>query len=607
MSKINKNSLVKALYLLEARDRRKLIGITVIQVAISLLDLVGVLFLGIVGSIAVSGLQGALPGSRIQQVLEMLNLSGFVFQKQIAVLGAIAVVFLVGRTMISVFLTRKVMFFLSRRGAVISSNIISKLLNTSLTSIQSRSTQEILYATTRGVDLIVLQVLAMVSILISDFALLFIMSIGLLVVDPITALMTLSMFSFVGIYLYRHMRIKAVYLGESNSKLTITSSERIVEVINSFRELLVRGRREHYATEITSLRLKLSEASAESAFMPFISKYVIESVVIVGGVVIVTFQFLVSDATHAISTLTIFMAAGTRIAPSVLRVQQSLIQVKSSLSAAEPTFKLAEELNHVQISQAEYREIDFNHNNFIPKISLKALSMSYQGSTKRVLQDIDLEIEPGSLVAFVGPSGSGKTSLIDVLLGVIPFDQGSIKISGLTPSDVIKKWPGAIAYVPQEVSITSGTLRENIALGFPIELATNELLDDIIKKSLLKDLICSLPDGLDSQLGERGSRVSGGEKQRIGIARALFTNPKLLVLDEATSALDGANEEKISLALHGLRGTKTLILVAHRLSTVRSADLVIYLDHGQILAMGTFEEVRKSVPDFDHQANLMGI
>ena len=197
MSKINKNSLFKALYLLEARDRRKLIGITIIQVAISLLDLVGVLFLGIVGSIAVSGLQGALPGSRIQQVLEMLNLSGFVFQKQIAVLGAIAVAFLVGRTMISVFLTRKVMFFLSRRGAVISSNIISKLLNTSLTSIQSRSTQEILYATTRGVDLIVLQVLAMVSILISDFALLFIMSIGLLVVDPITALMTLTMFSFV--------------------------------------------------------------------------------------------------------------------------------------------------------------------------------------------------------------------------------------------------------------------------------------------------------------------------------------------------------------------------------------------------------------------------
>jgi ABC-type multidrug transport system fused ATPase/permease subunit len=288
-------------------------------------------------------------------------------------------------------------------------------------------------------------------------------------------------------------------------------------------------------------------------------------------------------------------------------VQQSLIQVKSSLSAAEPTFKLVEELDQVQIYHSEYSEIDFNHDNFIPKISLRALSMSYPGSATKVLQDIDLEIEPGSLVAFVGPSGSGKTSLIDVLLGVIPFDQGSIRISGLTPSDVIKKWPGAIAYVPQEVSITSGTLRENIALGFPIELATNELLDDIIKTSLLEDLICSLPDGLDSQLGERGARVSGGEKQRIGIARALFTNPKLLVLDEATSALDGANEEKISLALQGLRGTKTLILVAHRLSTVRSADLVIYLDHGQILAMGTFEEVRQSVPDFDHQANLMGI
>jgi ABC-type multidrug transport system fused ATPase/permease subunit len=607
MSRLSKSNLRKAFYLLEARDRKKLIGITIIQIAISLLDLLGVLFLGLVGAIAVSGLQGALPGSGVLRILEILNLSDFVFQKQVAALGALAVLFLVGRTIISVFLTRKVMFFLSRRGAVISSNIISKLLNTSLTSIQSRSTQEVLYATTRGVDLIVLQVLAMTSILISDISLLFVLSVGLLLVDPVTALMTLLMFSFVGAYLYHHMRMKAVYLGASNSKLTITSSERIVEVINSFRELLVRGRREHYATQIASLRLQLSEASAESAFMPFISKYVIESVVIVGGVFIGTFQFLVSDATQAITTLTIFMAAGTRIAPSVLRVQQSLIQIKSSLSAAQPTLNLVDELDQVHISHLELGKIDFEHHNFSPKIILNGLSMSYPGNAKKILQDIHLEIDPGSLVAIVGPSGSGKTSLIDVLLGVIPFDQGSIEISGLTPSEVVKEWPGAIAYVPQEVSITSGTLRENIALGFPSELATNELLNDIVKTSLLGDLISSLPDGLDSYLGERGARVSGGEKQRIGIARALFTNPKLIVLDEATSALDGESEDKISLALQSLRGSKTLILVAHRLSTVRNADLVIYLDHGRILAIGTFEDVRQSVPDFDHQANLMGI
>jgi ABC-type multidrug transport system fused ATPase/permease subunit len=164
-----------------------------------------------------------------------------------------------------------------------------------------------------------------------------------------------------------------------------------------------------------------------------------------------------------------------------------------------------------------------------------------------------------------------------------------------------------MSYVPQDVVIAAGTIRENIALGYPPKEATDELVKSALKIANLEKLIASLPDGINTQVGERGTRISGGQRQRLGIARAMFTRPKLLVLDEATSALDGETEIEISEAIRALRGVTTVIMIAHRLSTVREADIVVYMDNGNVIATGTFEEVRDLVPDFDRQAKLMGL
>jgi ABC-type multidrug transport system fused ATPase/permease subunit len=193
------------------------------------------------------------------------------------------------------------------------------------------------------------------------------------------------------------------------------------------------------------------------------------------------------------------------------------------------------------------------------------------------------------------------------LLGVLEPESGSVHVSGLAPLDAISKWPGAIAYVPQDVLVVNGTVRENVALGYPVESVTDELVNDAIRMASLSEFINDLPNGLDTNLGERGAKISGGQRQRIGIARALFTKPKFLVLDEATSALDGGTEENISADINKLKGFTTVVLIAHRLSTVRDADLVLYLEKGKIIASGTFEEVRSIIPDFDRQARLMGL
>jgi ABC-type multidrug transport system fused ATPase/permease subunit len=171
----------------------------------------------------------------------------------------------------------------------------------------------------------------------------------------------------------------------------------------------------------------------------------------------------------------------------------------------------------------------------------------------------------------------------------------------------VNKWPGAISYVPQDVAIAAGTIRENVAMGYPISEATDELVISALKVAKLDDFVESLPEGLDAQVGERGTKISGGQRQRLGIARAMFTRPHLLVLDEATSSLDGETESDISTAINSLRGSTTVIMIAHRLSTVRNADIVVYLDNGKIISTGTFEEVRRSVADFDSQAKLMGL
>jgi ABC-type multidrug transport system fused ATPase/permease subunit len=155
--------------------------------------------------------------------------------------------------------------------------------------------------------------------------------------------------------------------------------------------------------------------------------------------------------------------------------------------------------------------------------------------------------------------------------------------------------------------VVSGTIRENVALGYPLSEATDELVESALKIVHLEKFVADLPQGVDTEVGERGARLSGGQRQRLGITRAMFTRPMLLVLDEATSSLDGETEAGISDAIHGLRGSTTVVMIAHRLSTVRNADIVVYMSEGRVLATGTFTEVRLAVPDFDHQAKLMGL
>ena len=601
------SSLRRALRILSPTDQRKIFLVSILQIILGFLDLLGVLAIGLLGTLSVSGLESNVQGDGVSKVLRILRIQNYEFQTQVGILVAAATVLLVGRTLLSMYFTRRVLVFLSQRGARISAELISRLLSQPLLIVQSRTTQEMLYSVTIGVERVVIQVLASSVVWVSDFSLLILLIIGIFILDPVTGAATILIFLATGFFLFKLLHVRAGLLGATNTQLNIASNEKIVEVFASYRESVVRDRRNYYAREIGSIRFKLANAAAEISFLPYVSKYVIETTVVVGALIIGGLQFILNDASHAVAILAVFLAAGTRIAPAALRMQQGTISIKSGLGASATTLDLVDALGKNPINYDSNDVPDTEHKGFMPEVSMTDVFLTYPNQVTPAVSNVNIKIPIGKFVAIVGPSGAGKTSLVDILLGILIPDEGTVSISGMPPQIAIPKWPGAISYVPQDVVIAEGTIRENVALGYPSEEATDALVMSALKVAHLEQFITTLPHGIDTQVGERGAKISGGQRQRLGIARAMFTRPSLLVLDEATSSLDGETEATISDSLQELHGSTTVIMIAHRLSSVRNADIVVYMDSGNILATGTFEEVRRIIPNFDRQSRLMGL
>ena len=600
-------AIKRSLTVFGRKEKRKIFYVLIIQVILAGLDLVGVVILGLLGSRVISGTANQPTGNRTAEALTLLNLIDKPLRTQVFYLGLIAFIVFSFKTACSLVLTRRSVFFLSRRAAIISSTLVAKLLSQSILVVQRDSYQKTIHTLTYGVSTIAVNILGALIYLVSDVAMLIILILGLFIIDPAISLLTILMFGSIAVLLYKFLNLKIKNLGDQQLDLTIASNEKIEEVLESYRELVVRNRRSYYSEEISNLRMKLANLMALNTFYQNLSKYLLEMTLIFGIVVISVIQFATQSASRAAAVMSIFLAASTRIGPGVMRIQQVALNLKVSTAMATPAFDLIDQLKNVKPISGSMDWDKPNYEDFTSSISVKDLSFSYPGSSKNAIDSLNLIIPEGSLTAIVGPSGSGKTTLVDLLLGILEPKFGSVLISGLEPQVAISKWPGSISYVPQNTVTVNGTIEENVLLGYKINPKYEQYVDDALEAADLTDFVNTLPLGKKTAVGEKGTKLSGGQRQRIGIARALFTKPKVLVLDEATSSLDSITESKISHAIQELKGTVTVIVIAHRLSTVKFADQVIYMSKGKVEAHGTFEELRRKVPDFDLQANLMGL
>ena len=597
----------KVFLLIEKTDRRKIYAITLIQIFSNFLDLIGVALLGVLGSLAITGSASRDPGSRVASVLKFLNIYEMSVQKQAIALGVLAAIFLVTKTLFSLLFARRTMYFLSYRSAKITENLISKLLSQSLQSIKKNSVQENITALTGGVGNIVNSIIGATIFTISDLSLTIIMLFGLFYVDPLICLLTVVLYGGIAVILYLLLNKRVQKLGVNQAKMAIHNQEMIREILGTYREAVVGSKRPYYIQEVRKHQFSIAKNAAEFNFFPNISKYVLEITLIIGIFIISGIQFYKYSAEHSVAILSIFLISSARIAPAILRVQQSMIQMKGSIGMAAPALKLIDQLQDVKLPQLTVNKFTINHEELKNDIVLKNINFNYNDNKKFNVNDVNLFIEAGTVNAIVGRSGAGKTTLVDILLGVLSPTSGEILVAGISPNDIITTFPGALAYVPQDVFIINGTIRDNVCLGYNKKSIPTELINKALEKAQLSDFVDNLPSKLDTYIGDNGSKLSGGQKQRLGIARALITEPKILVMDESTSSLDGETENNLTNAIISLKGKTTLILIAHRLSTVRNADKIIYMEDGQIIASGSFNEVRERVPDFDKQSKLMGL
>jgi ABC-type multidrug transport system fused ATPase/permease subunit len=597
----------KVLLILDKRDRLKLFLVLLINMFLAFLDLLGVALIGVASAVLIRGLQGLAAGDQVTRFLELLNLDGLPLQVLLILLGGSAIFFFILKTILSVYFLRKTFRYMSTRNAQISSSLVSKMLNRPVEKIYSKSIQHQIYNVTGGVETLVGGVITSLVVIAADLVLLLVMIVGLMAVDPITSVGTFIVFTGIGFLLYFLLHKRVANLTTKSAYQNIYFNQKISEGINSFRDLFIKGGREFYVNEIRKTKMQLAGYEAELKFIPNISKYTIEISVILGIALISGIQFYLFDSNRAIAVISVFLAASTRIAPAIIRLQQNVIAVKSSLSAAKPTFDLIDELIGIEELERVETVISTNHADFSPRVKLSNLKFTYSDAVENTIQDISLEIGEGKFIAFVGPSGGGKSTLIDLILGLLAPSSGSISISDLTPVDAIKKWPGSIGYVPQDVFIENSTVKENICLGFNPESVSDDLVWKALQLADLSDFVKGLEGQLSYRISDAGKNLSGGQRQRLGIARALLTKPKIVIFDEATSALDAETENRVSESILKLTGECTVIFIAHRLSVVRSADMIYYIDKGKIVSQGTFEELRKLNADFNNQANFMGI
>lgn len=579
------------------RERRRLLLLILIQVLVNFIDLIGIGLLGLVGAITVAGIQSQSASPTILTILNTFGLENESFQMQVSVLAVVATSLLVSRTLISLYLSRRTFLYFARKSIVFSQSILQDTFRKGFERSRSTSTQGFIYSTTSGCDVLMIGVFAQSTVLVSDIALLIFMGIGVFILQPATALVSIIIFGSAGAYMHLVLNKKSKSLGQSGAAQAVVNGRKVQELLGSFREIYAANRSFEFITEIGKMRKVSTDNQAEINYLPIVNKYFLETTLLVGAFSVSAIEFVLKDAETAVSALAIFLAAGSRIAPALLRVQQNLLNIRNSLGGAAPTISKLLEIDNFDIRESQNHE---TLTELPPQVRFEAVSFSYQNSNDQVIRNVSFNIGAGQTFAISGPSGSGKTTLVDLMLGLLSPQHGSIEINGINPRTSIEDSLITVSYVPQEVQLLSGSFMENVALGVPITEVDLERLSMAIEKAQLSGVVKSLSEGIKTKIGEEGILLSGGQKQRVGIARALYSNAKLIILDEPTSALDGETEEFIASAIESLRGGATVVVIAHRLNTLKNVDKLLYIVNGSIAAEGTFDEVRSKIPNFDY-------
>jgi ATP-binding cassette subfamily C protein len=595
--------LKKALAFMSKSERASFFVFICARALVALLDLIGILSIGLIAtSIAILLTQDQTNSGSTSIgpiTIPTLNL------EWVPIITGLVLVLFATKAIFSVILTRQLAFFLAKVEARAAWVITQNAFGKGLEGARLNSREEILFAVQNGSPSAFNNILNSVGTLAAEGFLFTLVLVTFSLVNPVVSLGAVIYFGVVGIFIQLFIGRKMQTTADQLAKSVVEANTGISDLGEVLREATVLGRRKFFYDQVLKSRLGASGNAANQFALMYMPRYIVETALIVAVTIFVMLQVFNGEIQSSAATIGIFLSGGLRLTSSLLPLQSALLIIKQAIPPANRALDLLTS-NEQSVTTHETTTNQKPVTSAL-SVTIKNLSFSYQGSKTNSLSEINLEIPSGSQAAFVGLSGSGKSTLADLILGLLPPSKGTIELGGLNPTDIIEGNPGVLAYVPQKPGMVSGTIAQNIAMGIPKEEINHKKLLRAIADSQLKDFIASLPKGLETDIGKRKDEFSGGQLQRIGLARALYSEPKLLIMDEATSALDAESESEINSAIDQMRGEVTVVLIAHRLNTIQRSDTVFLFENGSVTDSGTFPELLEKNSQIRNLTRLMAV
>lgn len=595
---------LKELYgLLTADQRKKLLRLQFLVVLMSFAEIAGVVsigpFMALVGDM--SQLQGA------GMMAELYRASGFTEPRTFLFwLGIGVLVVLTGAALISMFTIWRLSMYGARVGAQLASRLYIHYMHQPWLFHASGSSSQLTNQIAQECERINGQIIKPLMQMNAKLVMALFMSVAIFLYNPLVAVAGLVIFSVAYVLLFRIVRRRLIRNGRSISEAQRLRFKLMGEGFGGIKDALLLGRQQVFTDRFDGASNRFAEAQGTTQALSQAPRYAMELVAF-GSVIFLVLYLLAAHEGNLgsiLPVLSVYVLAGFKLLPAFQQIYTSLSQIRGNLAAFDSLRNDLYASSHGHILK-QPTEQERAEQHLAPKqsIHLDNATFTYPGKLEPALKGLDIVIPVNQIVGLVGASGSGKSTAIDLLLGLIEPSQGQLLVDDQPVTSTNRRaWQNALGFVPQSIFLADSSIRENIGFGLPPDVINDEKVCHAVRLAHLDELIAELPDGLDTRVGERGVQLSGGQRQRIGIARALYHDAEVLILDEATSALDGITENSIMEAINAFSGKKTIIMIAHRLATVRQCDHIYLLSEGRVVDEGNYQSLLKRNRTFQRMA-----
>jgi len=591
----------KVFYLLPKGDKYRIAGLLLMMFGAAVIEVAGIGMIPAFVSIVADPdrIMGYEP------IAGLLDRLGIDTPQELLIWGGIALVmvFVIKNIYLAIYFYIEAKYAFSRYYKI-AHRMMSSYMQAPYTFHLQRNTADLLRNSNSEVRILVKQVIKPTLVMAKEMVMFFAIILFLFFMEPVITLIVMVLLgSTVGGFLaLTQRRVKGYGLEEQQHRRGLIKA--LNQGVGGIKDARVLNREAEFIEKFRYAASRSSKLLTKKYFLAKIPKPIVESIA-VAGIMLIAILMVVQGrpVTTIIPVLTLFVMATVRLMPAIQQITRSLTKLRYNIVVVDPIYndivELADYRKRFLADRKKQQRLELKD-----RITIRDLQYNYPGSDVQALRGVSLEIPKGASVAFTGPSGAGKTTIVDLVLGLLDPLKGEILVDGNNIQDNLSAWQRNIGYIPQFIYLSDETLRNNVAFGVPEKEVEDEAVWKALRLAQLEEFVRGLPDGLDTIIGERGVRLSGGQRQRIGIARALYHNPQVLVMDEATSALDNVTEKQIISALDELKGHRTVITIAHRLTTVMNCDRIYFMKDGRIESEGTYDQLLEQNDSFRVLANV---